>query len=39
MYSCEERVLTFKLYLKRGRRSKAPISGLGYPTRNCLKAW
>lgn len=39
MYSYEERLLAVKLYLKYGRRIKATIRELGYPTKNSLKAW
>lgn len=39
MYSYEERVWAVKLYLKLGRRSKATIRQLGYPTKNSLKTW
>jgi putative transposase len=39
MYSYEERLRAVKLYLKYGRRLKATICELGYPTKNSLKAW
>ena len=39
MYSYEERLRAVKLYLKYGRRLKATIRELGYPTKNSLKAW
>lgn len=39
MYSYEERLRAVKLYLKYGRRMKATIRELGYPTKNALKAW
>jgi putative transposase len=39
MYSYEERLRAVKLYLKYGRRMKATIRELGYPTKNSLKAW
>ena len=39
MYSYEERVRAVELYLKLGKRGKATIRQLGYPTKNSLKAW
>ncbi|ANJ87245.1 hypothetical protein MB84_30250 (plasmid) [Pandoraea oxalativorans] len=39
MYSYQERVRAVELYLKLGKRSKATIRQLGYPTKNSLKAW
>jgi hypothetical protein len=39
MYSYEERLRAVKLYLKLGKRCKATINQLGYPTKNALKAW
>tara|TARA_B110000503_G_scaffold113856_1_gene171013 strand:+ start:446 stop:1984 length:1539 start_codon:yes stop_codon:yes gene_type:complete len=39
MYSYEERLRAVKLYLKLGKRCKATIHQLGYPTKNALKAW
>jgi transposase-like protein len=33
------RLRAVKLYLKYGRRLKATIRELGYPTKNSLKAW
>jgi putative transposase len=39
MYSYEERLRAVELYLKYGRRMKAAIRELGYPTKNSLKAW
>jgi len=39
MYSYEDRLRAVKLYLKLGRRVKATIYQLGYPTKNSLKAW
>ena len=39
MYSYEERLRAVELYLKYGRRMKATIRELGYPTKNSLKAW
>jgi len=39
MYSYEERLRAVKLYLTLGKRCKATIQQLGYPTKNALKAW
>jgi len=39
MYSYEERLRAVKLYLTLGKRCKATILQLGYPTKNALKAW
>ena len=39
MYSYEERLKAVKLYIKLGRRCKATIRQLGYPTKNSLLAW
>lgn len=39
MYSYQERVQAAELYLKLGKRSKATIRPMGYPTKNSLKAW
>jgi transposase-like protein len=39
MYSYEERVRAVELYLKLGKRIKATIRQLGYPTKDSLKAW
>jgi len=39
MYSYEDRVQAVRLYLKLGKRIKATIRQLGYPTKNSLKAW
>ncbi len=39
MYSYEDRVQAVELYLKLGKRIKATIRQLGYPTKNSLKAW
>jgi len=39
MYSYEDRVRAVELYLKLGKRIKATIHQLGYPTKNSLKAW
>src|SRR5471032_1875949 len=39
MYSYEDRVQAVRLYLKLGKRIKATIRQLGYPTKNALKTW
>lgn len=39
MYSYEDRVQAVRLYLKLGKRIKATIWQLCYPTKNSLKAW
>jgi transposase-like protein len=39
MYSYEDCVRAVDLYLKLGKRIKATIRQLGYPTKNSLKAW
>jgi putative transposase len=39
MYSYEERLRAVALYIKLGKRLKAVIRQLGYPTKNSLKAW
>jgi putative transposase len=39
MYSYEDRVRAVELYLKLGKRVRAAIRQLGYPTKNSLKAW
>lgn len=39
MYSYEDRVRAVELYLKLGKRIKATIRQLGYPTKNSLMAW
>lgn len=39
MYSFEERLRAVNLYLKFGKRCRATIRQLGYPTKNTLKAW
>ncbi len=39
MYSYEKRLRAVKLYLTLGKRCKATIHQLGYPTKNALKAW
>ncbi|PRH40546.1 hypothetical protein C6T65_20375 [Burkholderia vietnamiensis] len=37
MYSYEDRVRAVELYLKLGKRVKATIRQLGYPTKNSLR--
>jgi len=39
MYSYEDRMRAVQLYIKLGRRVKATIRQLGYPTKNALKQW
>ncbi len=39
MYSYEERIRAVELYIKLGKRVKATILQLGYPTKNALKGW
>jgi putative transposase len=39
MYSYEERLRAVEPYIKLGKRLKAVIRQLGYPTKNSLKAW
>ena len=39
MYSYEERLRAVELYIKLGKRPKAVIRQLGYPTKNSLRAW
>ena len=39
MYSYEDRMRAVALYLKLGKRVKATIRELGYPTKNALKSW
>ena len=39
MYSYEDRLRAVQLYLKLGKRIKATIRQLGYPTKNSLKSW
>lgn len=39
MYSYEDRMRAVELYLKLGKRLKATIRQLGYPTKNSLKNW
>ena len=39
MYSYEDRIRAVKLYIKLGKRIRATIRQLGYPTKNSLKGW
>jgi putative transposase len=39
MYSYEERLRAVELYIKLGKRLKAVIRQLGYPTKNSLRTW
>ena len=39
MYSYEERVRAVELYIKLGKRPRAVIRQLGYPTKNSLRIW
>ncbi|MGO4908224.1 transposase, partial [Pseudorhodobacter sp. W20_MBD10_FR17] len=39
MYSYEERMRAVELYIKLGKRVRATIRELGYPTKNALKGW
>ncbi|AGB70309.1 MULTISPECIES: IS3 family transposase [Rhizobium] len=39
MYSYADRLRAVELYLKLGKRVKATIRQLGYPTKNALKSW
>jgi putative transposase len=39
MYSYEDRIRAVELYIKLGKRVKATIRQLGYPTKNALKSW
>ena len=39
MYSYEDRIRAVALYIKLGKRVKATIRQLGYPTKNALKGW
>lgn len=39
MYSYEDRIRAVELYIKLGKRVRATIRQLGYPTKNALKAW
>ena len=39
MYSYEDRLRAVRLYIKLGKRVRATIRELGYPTKNALKRW
>ncbi|OYR30960.1 IS3 family transposase [Brucella pseudogrignonensis] len=39
MYSYEDRIRAVALYIELGKRPKATIRQLGYPSKNALKAW
>ena len=39
MYSYDERIRAVERYIKLGKRVKATIRQLGYPTKNALKGW
>lgn len=39
MYSYEDRIRAVELYIRLGKRLKATIRQLGYPTKNALKSW
>ncbi len=39
MYSYVDRLRAVELYLKCGKRVKATIRQLGYPTKNALRSW
>ena len=39
MYSYEDRIRAVELYIKLGKRIKATIRQLGYPTKNALRGW
>ncbi|MDR6434833.1 transposase-like protein [Brucella pseudogrignonensis] len=39
MYSYEDRMRAVTLYIKLGKRPKATIRQLGYPSKNALKGW
>ncbi len=39
MYAYEDRIRAVKLYIKLGKRVRATIRQLGYPTKNSLKGW
>ena len=39
MYSYEDRIRAVELYIKLGKRIRATIRQLGYPTKNALKGW
>ena len=39
MYSYEDRIRAVKLYIKLGKRARATLRQLGYPTKNALIGW
>jgi transposase-like protein len=39
MYSYEDRLRAVELYIRLGKRLKATIRQLGYPTKNALRGW
>ena len=39
MYSYEDRLRAVRLYIKLGKRVRATIRQLGYPTKNALRSW
>jgi len=39
MYSYKDRIRAVELYIKLGKRVRAAIRQLGYPTKNALKGW
>ena len=39
MYSYEDRIRAVELYIRLGKRVRATILQLGYPTKNALKGW
>ncbi len=39
MYSYEDRIRAVELFIKLGKRVRATIRQLGYPTKNALKGW
>ena len=39
MSSYEDKIRAVELYIKLGKRVKATVRQLGYPTKNALKGW
>jgi putative transposase len=39
VYSYEDRIRAVELYIRLGKRVRAAILQLGYPTKNALKGW
>jgi len=39
MYSYEDRIRAVELHIKLGKRVRATIRQLGYPSKNALKGW